>query len=70
MALSLVTIPLDRAAQAVCAIRGGLPDDVHLWLGGAMASALEPRDGVEYIDRLEAFEQRVALLNFERSKVR
>ena len=65
MALSLVTIPLDRAAQAVCAIRGGLPADVHLWLGGAMASALEPRDGVEYIDRLVAFEQRVALLDFE-----
>jgi DNA-binding transcriptional MerR regulator len=65
MALSLVTIPLDRAAQAVCAIRGGLPADVHLWLGGTMASALEPRNGVEYIDRLVAFEQRVALLDFE-----
>jgi DNA-binding transcriptional MerR regulator/methylmalonyl-CoA mutase cobalamin-binding subunit len=70
MALSLVTIPLDRAAQAVCAIRGGLPDDIQLWVGGAMASALEPRHGVECIDRLEGFEQRVALLNFERSKAR
>ena len=70
LALSLVTIPLDRAAQAVREIRGGLPDDIHLWLGGAMASALEALDGVEYIERLEAFEQRVALLDFERSKGR
>ncbi len=66
IALSLVTIPPDRAARAVAAIRSGLPDEVHLWIGGAAASALEPREGVELIDRLEAFEQRVALLGFER----
>jgi DNA-binding transcriptional MerR regulator len=65
LALSLVTLPCDHAAQAVHAIRGGLPDDVHLWLGGAAASALEPHDGVDCIDSLKAFEQRVALLGFE-----
>ena len=65
LALSLVTLSPDRAAQAVRAIRVGLPYDVHLWLGGAAASALEPGDGVECIDSLEAFEQRVALLGFE-----
>jgi DNA-binding transcriptional MerR regulator len=66
LALSLVTIPLDRAEAAVRAIRSGLPEVVHLWLGGARASSLEPRDNVELIDRLENFEQRVALLAFER----
>ena len=70
LALSLVTIAPDRAARAVAEIRSGLPDDVHLWVGGDAASALEPRDGVERIDRLEAFEQRVALLGFESAKGR
>ena len=67
LALSLVTIPPVLAEQAVRAIRGGLPDDVHLWLGGSKASTLEPSKGVECLDNLEAFEQRVALLGFERS---
>jgi DNA-binding transcriptional MerR regulator len=69
LALSLVTILPDAAVRAVRAIRSGLPDDVHLWIGGASASSLEPCVGVECIDRLEAFEQRVALLGFERVKV-
>jgi DNA-binding transcriptional MerR regulator len=70
LALSLVTPPPNRAAQAVRAIRSGLPDAVHLWLGGASASALGPCHGVECIDSLEAFEQRVALLGFESTKGR
>jgi DNA-binding transcriptional MerR regulator/methylmalonyl-CoA mutase cobalamin-binding subunit len=70
LALSVVALHPDRAAQAVRAIRGGLPNDVHLWLGGAAASALGPRDGVDCIDSLEAFEQRVALLGFERANRR
>jgi DNA-binding transcriptional MerR regulator len=70
LALSLVTISPERAAPTVRAIRGGLADDIHLWLGGAAASALEPCEGVEYIDHLEAFERRVELLAHERSKVR
>jgi DNA-binding transcriptional MerR regulator/methylmalonyl-CoA mutase cobalamin-binding subunit len=65
LALSLVALPNDRAARTVGEIRSGLPDHVYLWLGGAAASALEPRDGVDCIDSLEAFEQRVALLGFE-----
>jgi methanogenic corrinoid protein MtbC1 len=65
LALSLVSLPPHPAAQAVRAIRRALPDGVHLWLGGATASALEPCDGVDCIDSLEAFEQRVALLGFE-----
>ena len=68
LALSLVTIPLGQGESAVRAVRSGLPEHVHLWLGGAKASSLEPRDGVELIDRLENFEQRVALLAFERVK--
>jgi DNA-binding transcriptional MerR regulator len=70
LALSLVTLAPDRAAQAVRATRDGLPDGIHLWLGGASASALGPCDGVECFDSLEAFEQRVALLGFESTKGR
>jgi DNA-binding transcriptional MerR regulator/methylmalonyl-CoA mutase cobalamin-binding subunit len=70
LALSLVALPNDRAARTIGEIRSGLPDDIHLWLGGAAASTLEPRDGVECIDDLEAFEQRVALLRFERTRGR
>jgi DNA-binding transcriptional MerR regulator/methylmalonyl-CoA mutase cobalamin-binding subunit len=70
VALSLVTIAPARAARAVQALREGLPDHVHVWIGGAAASALEPLDGVEHIDRLDSFEQRVALLGFERPKGR
>jgi len=67
LALSLVTIPPAPAEQAVRAIRSGLPEEVHLWLGGSKAGTFEPSEGVECIDSLEAFEQRVALLGFERS---
>jgi hypothetical protein len=70
LALSLVTLSQNRAAQTVRATRSGLTHDVHLWLGGATASALEPGDRVECIDSLEAFEQRVALLGFERTNGR
>jgi DNA-binding transcriptional MerR regulator len=68
LALSVVILPCDEAAQAVRAIRGGLPDGVYLWLGGAAAAALEPPAGVDCIGSLEVFEQRVALLGFERKK--
>jgi hypothetical protein len=67
LALSVVALPPDRAARAVGAIRGDLPDPVHLWIGGAAARALDLRDGVDVVDSLEAFEQRVALLGFERT---
>jgi methanogenic corrinoid protein MtbC1 len=64
LALSLVMLPIDRARRVVDAIRHGLPQGVHLWLGGAVASSIEPRDGVDKIESLEAFEQRVTLLGF------
>ena len=62
LALSIVTLPSAQAARAVNAIRGGLPEDVHLWLGGAGAADLAPTDGVETFSSLEALEQRVMLL--------
>jgi DNA-binding transcriptional MerR regulator len=70
LALSLVTLTPDQATQAVRAIRCALPVDVHLWIGGVIASALEPCDGIDCFDSLESFEQRVALLGFERAKGR
>jgi methanogenic corrinoid protein MtbC1 len=70
LALSLVTIAPARAERAVQALRDALPDDVHLWIGGAAASTFDPHDGIEYIDRLDSFERRVALLGFERPKGR
>jgi DNA-binding transcriptional MerR regulator len=62
LALSLVTIPQAQATRTVNAIRGGLPSDVHLWLGGSGASDLDLPDGVEVIQSLEALEQRVLLV--------
>ena len=70
LALSLVTLPRNQAAKAVRAIRSGLHPDVHLWLGGAAASALEPGHGVDCFDSLEAFEQRIGLLGFDITKGR
>ena len=70
LALSLVSLPPKRAAKAVRALRRALPAGVYLWLGGVTASALEPCDGVDCIDSLEAFEQRVALLGFENANGR
>jgi DNA-binding transcriptional MerR regulator len=65
LALSIVTLPLPQAARAIGAIRGGLPRDVHLWIGGAAASGIEPIEGIERIESLEQLERRVALLGFE-----
>lgn len=70
LALSLVSVPPNRAEKAVRALRRALAAGVYLWLGGATASALEPSHGVDCIDSLEAFEQRVALLGFERANGR
>jgi DNA-binding transcriptional MerR regulator len=70
LALSIVNLPPDRAAQAVRAIRGGLPDHVHLWLGGAASVNLEPGERVDCIDGLEDFEQRVALLGVASSNAK
>lgn len=70
LALSLVVLAHDRAAPAVRAIRGGLPGGVHLWLGGAAASAFASLEGIDCIHGLEAFEQRVALLGYERTNGR
>jgi DNA-binding transcriptional MerR regulator len=70
LALSLVSLPPNRATKAVRALRRALPAAVYLWLGGATASSLEPCYGVDCIDSLEAFEQRVALLGFENTNGR
>lgn len=62
LALSLVRIPAAQASQTIAALRGGLREAVHLWIGGARAVDVEPIEGVECITSLGAFEQRVALL--------
>ncbi|HVP27948.1 MAG TPA: MerR family transcriptional regulator [Myxococcota bacterium] len=65
VALGLVSLPAVQAARAVNALRGGLPLQVHVWLGGAGARDVELADGVERIESLETLEQRVARLVFE-----
>jgi len=70
LALGLVSLSREDAVQAVRAIRDALCGDVHLWIGGAAASVLGSRDGVECIDSLEAFERRVVRLGFESTKGR
>jgi DNA-binding transcriptional MerR regulator len=70
LSLSLVTIPAAQATRMVRALRGGLADEVRLWLGGSGASDLELPDAVEYIKSLEDLEQRVALLGLESTNTR
>jgi DNA-binding transcriptional MerR regulator len=62
LALSLVTMPSAQATRTVSALRGGLADEVHLWLGGIGAANLALPQRVECIEDLEDFEQRVMLL--------
>jgi DNA-binding transcriptional MerR regulator len=65
IALSMVTISPAQAEKALGELRAKLPNDVHLWVGGHGAAALELTNGTERFDTLEALEQRVALLRFE-----
>lgn len=61
LAISLVTLPATQAERIVGALRGGLNDNVQLWLGGSAAMALSTQRGVEMIGSLEDLEQRVTL---------
>ena len=65
LALSLVTIPASQATRTLGALRGGMSDEVRLWLGGSGARDLELPPAVEYIGSLEDLEQQVALLGLE-----
>lgn len=65
VALSIVNLPDPHARRTIGAIRGGLPAEIRLWVGGAGAQDLDLPDGVERVDSLEAFEQRVQLLDYE-----
>ena len=69
LALSLATGPPARAERTIAAIRGGLREEVRLFVGGTGANHVEI-PGVERIDTLEAFEQRVTLLGFETTATR
>lgn len=66
LALSVVTPPPASSGRAIGAIRGGLRDEVRLWIGGSGSDELDPLDGVDRIGSLEQLEQRVTLLAFER----
>lgn len=63
LALSLVTIPSPQAARTVRALRGGMPDEVGLWLGGSGAAELDVPSNVDVINNLDELEQRVAILS-------
>jgi MerR family transcriptional regulator, light-induced transcriptional regulator len=65
LALSLVVQPSAETLRAVEAIRGGLPEPVRLWVGGAGSEALAGRADIERIGDLEQLERRVGLLGFE-----
>jgi DNA-binding transcriptional MerR regulator len=70
LALSVVAAPAGEVAAPLAALRAGLPADVHLWIGGAGAGALTLPPGVERIESFEQLEQRVGLLDFEKSRPR
>jgi len=70
LALSVVAVPASEVAGPLAALRAGLPAEVHLWVGGAGATALALPPGVEHIESFEQLEQRVGLLDFESSRKR
>ena len=61
LAIGLVTLPATEAERIVSALRGGLSDNVQLWLGGTGAMAINTQPGIEKIGSLEDLEQRVTL---------
>jgi len=67
LALALVSLSAAQAEPIVAAIRGGLPSETRLWIGGAGADGVPLPDGVERIETLGELEQHVALLAFEPS---
>lgn len=62
LAVGVVAMPPSEAQQALAALRGALPRDVELWVGGSLADQLELPQGALRIDSLEALEQRVDML--------
>ena len=68
VALSIVGAPASEVTGSLAALRDGLPGDVHLWVGGSGAGALTIPDRVEHIESFEQLEQRVGLLDFEKSR--
>jgi DNA-binding transcriptional MerR regulator len=62
LALGVIHLPENETERAVSALRRELPKAVALWVGGAAAASVKPRDGVECFGSLEQLEQRVALL--------
>lgn len=65
LALSIVSGPIAQTRRIVSALRGGLAEDTHLWLGGTAARQIEASPGVECIHTLDELERRVALLGCE-----
>jgi DNA-binding transcriptional MerR regulator len=69
LAVSLTTLRPDDARRALRALRGGLPDEVALWVGGAAAADLELPDGAEHVATLDALEQKALLLARVKSSI-
>jgi DNA-binding transcriptional MerR regulator len=70
LALSIVSASASQSSAPLAALRAGLPADVHLWIGGAGASLLTLPPASERIESFEQLEQRVGLLDFEKSRKR
>jgi DNA-binding transcriptional MerR regulator len=68
LALSVVTTAPAEVARALTALRAGLPTDAHLWIGGSSAPRVARPGGADCIESLDALEQRVGLLAFEKRK--
>lgn len=62
LAIGIVNLPPAQIECTLAALRGGLPPEVGLWVGGLAAAAVELPSGVERIDTLDSLEQRVGLL--------
>jgi DNA-binding transcriptional MerR regulator len=64
LALSLVTLSTADATRELKALRAGLPETVHLWVGGSAAETIDLPVGIERIASLERLEDHVMLLRY------
>ena len=60
--ISLVTLRAIDTRRVVASLRSELEDHIQIWTGGPASAELDNQSGIEHVDSLEAFEQRVTLL--------
>ena len=62
LVLALSASSQNESRRAIEALRGGLRNDVAIWLGGAGSAALSMTPGIELLASLDELDRRVGML--------